>query len=83
MQSVPEAEPGRSVQNAPSQSPRDTATSFENTTTSTTQNPPLNESIAETSSASASVSVPEVLVTLDENEGNFDQIEMTEMTEKY
>lgn len=80
MQSVPESEPGRSVQNAPSQSPRDTAANFETTTTSTTQTPPQSEPIAGTSSASASVSVPEVSITLDETEGNFDQIEMPKMT---
>lgn len=80
MQSVPEAEPGRNVQTAPSQSPRDTAASFETTTTSTTQNPPQSEPIAGTSSASASISVPEVSVTLEETDGNFNQIEKPKKT---
>lgn len=80
MQSVPEAEPGRNIQNAPSQSPRDTTASFETTTTSTTQNPPQSEPIAGTSSASASISVPEVSVTLDEIDGNFNRIEKPERT---
>lgn len=71
MQSVPEAESGRSVapSNAPSQSPRDATPNLgETSSTSTTQNQAQSEPVAGTSSAA---SVPEVLVTLDETDGKF------------
>lgn len=65
MQSVPETESGRNI--SLSQLPRDTSTNLgETSSTSTSQDQAPNEPIAGTSSAA---SVPEVLVTLDENEG--------------
>lgn len=78
VKSIPEAE---RVQNAPSQLPCDKAAFFETTTLSMAKNPPQTGSFAETSSASASVSVSKVLVTLDGTEGNFDQNEITETTQ--
>lgn len=65
MQSVPETESGRSI--PLSQLPRDTSSNLgETSSTSMSQNQAPNEPVAGTSSAA---SMPEVLITLDDNEG--------------